>query len=1130
MGRSQANDTMKCTNCDFDNDAAAAFCEECGSRLAPSCTHCGTELKATTKFCPKCGKPAGVTAPQTTAAPREIAAYTPKHLAEKILNSRSALEGERKQVTVLFADVKQSTELSQAIDIEEWHRILDRFFAILNTGVHRFEGTINQYTGDGVMALFGAPVTHEDDAQRACWTALSLLDDVRGYAQDIRRRHGLDFQIRIGINSGEVVVGRIGDDLRMDYTAQGPVVHVAARTQDLAEAGCAYLAPATAARVAPYFALEDLGEFRIKGLEAPQRLFRLEGTGAASSRFDVARTRGLTSFVGRQHEMTMLEVALEQARAGNGQVVGISAEAGTGKSRLCFEFIEGLRARGLKVLHAGCPSHGRNLPFHPILQVLRSYFGILHLDSPATAREKIAARMQQFGEGFADALPLLFDFLAVSDPEQAAPALTPEARRRRLFALLRESLRHGPEPGQKVGIVVIEDLHWIDDGSDEWIAEWVDATGGAQSLLVLNFRPEYRAAWTHRTHYQQISLSPLSPAMTRDLVGALLGHHRSLTALVERIHSETGGNPFYAEEVVQTLIESGALSGSRGAFVLEHELESLEIPASVQAVLSARIDRLDHGDKDVLQAASVIGKDFAEPLLRDVVAMSEPALRAALERLRDAEFILEQSVYPKSVHTFKHPLTQQVANESLLRDRRADLHRRVASAMETQGQNADEHAALLAHHYVGAGERVVGAGWYLRAAEWIGANDVTASAKHAQAVIDALAGHEDLPGADALLATAAAKLLALRVRIGVLDNADEIHERGSQWASRAGDLATALAISANYANLLLVDGRMDESEAIQQHSRDIAAEIGDQRLLTFTRGYSGFLLVRIGRFEEAESDVGAALAELENDPGYGAQMYGSGLTGLLLMWTAYNRIHTQPWAEANRAIETASRWAENGEETEFAIYTFSILYAARARLAGGAAESVETVREALAMAEEYGAVWPLTVARIALADVLLDNGDDPQEVLSLVEPALHDARVRRIARHYEAELLAATAVAEYRIARPDRAHALMDEAVDKAAPIPLGLLSVLDASARLALAAGRPEECAAGLDRMESISHRIGAVNYAPLIDWRRADLAVVRGEADTARERLCAAHAGFTERGATNHAASVAASLASLT
>ncbi len=549
--------------------------------------------------------------------PRSPAAYTPGHLADKILQSKSALEGERKQVTVLFADVQGSMELAEQLDPEEWHRILDRFFQILTDGVHRFEGTVNQYTGDGIMALFGAPIAHEDHAQRACYAALQLTEELRRYAGDLRMRKGLNFSARIGINSGEVVVGKIGDDLRMDYTAQGQTVGLAARMEQIAEPGTAYLTAHTAALVAGYFDLQDLGRFRVKGVREPIAVCQLRGVGRLRTRLEASRARGFSRFVGRADEMAALEAALARAVAGNGQVVGVVAEAGTGKSRLCYEFAERCRAAGLAVDEAHCVAHGKGIPFLPLLEYLRSYFRIIDRDGAQAAREKIAGRLLLLDSELAETLPLLFDFLGVPDPERPAPRLEPEARQRQLFALLRRMTHARSRREPAVG--VFEDLHWTDGGTDAFLANYVEAVAGTRTLIVLNFRPEYHATWMQKSYYQQLPLLPLGPEATAELLRELLGADPPLAPIAERIQQRTGGNPFFIEEILQSLVEAGHLEGSRGAYRIARPVGDEALPATVQAVLAARIDRLDAREKAVLQTAAVIGKEFAEPVLRRVL-------------------------------------------------------------------------------------------------------------------------------------------------------------------------------------------------------------------------------------------------------------------------------------------------------------------------------------------------------------------------------------------------------------------------------------------------------------------------------------------------------------------------------
>jgi class 3 adenylate cyclase len=412
---------MRCSSCGSENRDGRKFCAECGATLSLACAVCGSANQPGERFCGECGKPLAAAAKASTQ--RDPLSYTPKHLAEKILTSRSALEGERKQVTVLFADVKGSMDLAERVDPEEWHKIMDLFFKILSDGVHRLEGTVNQYTGDGIMALFGAPIAHEDHAQRACYAALHLQQELRRYADQLRLEHGFNFSVRMGLNSGEVVVGKIGDDLRMDYTAQGHTVGLAARMEQIAEASKVLLTGHMAKLVSGYFQLRDLGETRVKGLGDPLHVFELEGVGRVRSRLDVSRARGFTKFVGRQSEMAALEAALEHASSGNAQVVGVVAEAGTGKSRLCYEFAERCRVRGIKVYEAHGLSHGKAIPLLPVLESLRSYFGITEQDTAQETRDKIAGRMLLLDETLADGLPLVFDFLGVPDPERPSPPL-----------------------------------------------------------------------------------------------------------------------------------------------------------------------------------------------------------------------------------------------------------------------------------------------------------------------------------------------------------------------------------------------------------------------------------------------------------------------------------------------------------------------------------------------------------------------------------------------------------------------------------------------------------------------------------------------------------------------------------
>src|SRR5262245_13776531 len=575
---------LRCPSCGHGNREEARFCDGCGGPLARTCAACGMSLRPAARFCDGCGEPVNGSA---TAAPtRDIRDYTPSHLVEKILTSRAALEGERKQVTVLFADVKGSMELTEQLDPEDWHRIMDRFFTILAEGIHRFEGTVNQFTGDGVMALFGAPIAHEDHAQRACWAALHLQESLCAYADELRRTRGLNFSVRMGLNSGDVVVGQIGDDLRMDYTAQGHTVGLAQRTEQLAEAGRTYLTEHTAALVGDYFRLRDLGAFALKGVRHSVHIHELEGAGPSRTRLDVARARGFSRFVGRSDEMAAVEAAMARAFDGQGRVIGVVGEPGVGKSRLCHELTERARAQGVRVHSAHCVAHGKMVPFLPVLELMRDFFGLTEQDGDEAARRKIAGTLLLLDQTLTDALPLVFDFLGVADPADSSPRMEPEARQRRLFALMKRGaqVRSRREPA----LLLLEDIHWIDGGSAPFVETLVDAVAGTRTLLLVTFRPEYQAAWMQKSYYLQLPLLPLGREASGELLRELLGSDASVAGLPERIRVRTAGNPFFAEEIVQALAEAGSLDGSKGAYRLRTPVETLVLPASVQVVLGAR--------------------------------------------------------------------------------------------------------------------------------------------------------------------------------------------------------------------------------------------------------------------------------------------------------------------------------------------------------------------------------------------------------------------------------------------------------------------------------------------------------------------------------------------------------------
>src|SRR4051794_34912797 len=608
-------------------------------------------------------------------------------------------------------------DLAEQEDPEEWRKIMQRFFSLLAESVTRFEGTVDKFTGDGIMAIFGAPVAHEDHARRACYAALQMLDDVAEYAGELRRAKGLNFSTRIGINSGEVVAGAIGEG---SYTAIGHTVGLAQRMEALAEPGKAYLTEHTAALARGFLDLPDLGEFEIKGASRPVRVFELAGVGQAHSRLDLARERGFSRFVGREREMERLTAALREANEGEARAMGVVAEPGIGKSRLYHEFVERCRGEGTEVFQAQGQAHGKSIPFMPILQMLRAFFGIGDSESEQLAREKIAGRALLLDAAFADDLPLLFDFLGVPDPERPVPQMSPEARQRALADVLCRLV--GNPIRKKTLMLVFEDLHWIDEGSQAMLNGLVEGFGGTRTLVLANYRPEYSPPWSGNPCWEAIELAPLRQEDTRELLRDLAGEEPSLDGLDEPIHERTGGNPFFIEEVVRELAQSGHLEGERGAYRLARPIEDAGVPVTVQAVLAARIDRLGADAKQLLQVASVLGKEVSSEALAMAAGLTEEAMDRALRELIEGGFLYEAELYPQRLLAFRHPLTREVAYSTQLADQRAATHARAARALIelNPGDRWDELAALIADHLRQGGQPLEAARWSARAAHWAG--------------------------------------------------------------------------------------------------------------------------------------------------------------------------------------------------------------------------------------------------------------------------------------------------------------------------------------------------------------------------------------------------------------------------
>ena len=643
----------------------------------------------------------GAPAPPATASTpvRMSFATLPAYLAEKIRTTRDTLAGERKQVTVLFADLKGSTELIRGLDPEIAQRLLDPALQHMMDAVHRFEGTVNQVLGDGIMALFGAPIAHEDHALRACYAALAMQAAMRAYTEEVRRAHGLEMRIRVGLNSGEVVVRAIGNDLHMDYSAVGETTHLAARMEQLAMPGTIRLTAATLRLVEDLVQVQALGPVPVKGLSEPVEVFELVGASGTRRRVPAAAARGLTRFVGRQTELVTLTEALARTSDGHGQVVALVGEAGVGKSRLVYECVHSYRTQGWLVLESASVSYGKATPYFPVIDLLKGYCHIEERDDSRTIRAKVTGQVLTLDATLQDTVPALLALLdALPDNDPFLRLDPPQRRQRTLEALTRVLLR---ESQVQPLLLVFEDLHWIDTETQALLDRLVDSLPTARLLLLVNYRPEYQHGWGSKTYYAQLRLDPLPSSSAEELLATMLGQDPSVQPLAQLLITRTEGNPFFLEESVRTLVEAGVLVGPPGAYRLAQALPTIQVPATVQAVLAARIDRLPADAKHLLQTAAVIGHEVPLALLQAIADLSEETLHSSLGQLQGAEFLYETRLFPEREYTFKHALTHEVAYGSLLQERRRALHARIVEAVE--GLYADrltDQVERLAHHAV----------------------------------------------------------------------------------------------------------------------------------------------------------------------------------------------------------------------------------------------------------------------------------------------------------------------------------------------------------------------------------------------------------------------------------------------
>ena len=1017
---------MRCPRCGHENPASLKFCGECGARLASACPACGVSNAPTQKFCGECGALLSSGAPATKFATPD--AYTPKHLAEKILISKAALEGERKQVTVLFADLKGSMELLADRDPEEARKVLDPVLEHMMEAVHRYEGTVNQVMGDGIMALFGAPLAHEDHAARGCYAALRMQEGVKKYAEEVRRSHGAVVKIRVGLNSGAVVVRAIRSDLHMDYTAVGQTTHLAARMEQLADPGAIVITPETLALAEGYVEVKSLGPVTVKGLVDAVEVYEVTGVGPARTRLQASARRGLSRFVGRGDELEQLRRAQQFADSGRGQVAAIVGEAGVGKSRLVYEFTHSHRLQGWLVLESASVSYGKATSYLPVVDLLKGYFKIRDRDDLREIREKVTGKLLTLDRTLEPTLPALLALLDVPVDDPAWQMLDPAQRRQQtLDAVKRLLLR---EAREQPLLLIFEDLHWIDGETQALLDGLVESLASARLLLLVNYRPEYQHGWGSKTAYSQMRLDALPARSAGELLDALLGDDSGLAPVKQLLVKR--GNPFFLEETVRTLVETKTLDGPPGRYRLTKPVQAIQVPVTVQVMLAARIDRLAPEDKRLLQVASVVGKNVPFALLQAVAELPDEALRRGLDHLQAAEFIYETGLFPDLEYSFKHALTHDVTYGGLLHERRRELHSRIVDAIEAlQRDRLGEHTEQLAHHAVRGelGEKAV---HHLQQAG--------GKAAARSALRDARVWYEQaldtlgaLPESTSVLEQAFEIRFELRpvlTLLGEVRRALECLREAETLAERLNDDRRRGRVCALITVVHTQLGGLDEAHASATRALAISRMLQDLDLYILSTTFLAAVYSLRGEYEQAIELATDSLAALPADRaherfGYAAPASVYGRYVLIMSLAQLGR-----FAEAAEYEAEASRLAESMQHA-FTVQTTHSAAGTLYLLKGDWAQARSRI-EAWIAAVRGGNIALLLPYAVASSAWVLAELDQVSEALGRLQEAyqLIERHVARGIIHYVGWAYCSLGRASLRLGRLDEAQRLGDRAVE----------------------------------------------------------------------------------------------------
>jgi class 3 adenylate cyclase/tetratricopeptide (TPR) repeat protein len=1023
------------------------------------------------------------------------------------------LDGERKTVTALFADIKGSMELMEDLDPEEARSIIDPALKLMIDAAHHYDGYVVQSTGDGIFALFGAPVAHEDHPQRALFAALRMQDEMNRYSAKLRERGNPPLEVRVGINTGETVVRSIRTgDAHTEYTPIGHSTSLASRMQTLAPTGSIAVTETTEKLCAGYFAFKALGPTRVKGVSEPVQVFEVIGLGPLRTRLQRAAGRGLTKFVGREREMETLRHAAAMARDGHGQIAAAMAVAGTGKSRLFLEF-KSTSAAGWLVLEAFSVSHGKASAYLPVIDLLHTYFKIVGEDDQRTRREKVAGKLTMLDRTFEDTLPYLFALLGIVEVEDPLAGIGPQIRKRRTLdaikrILLRESLNQPL-------IVIFEDLHWIDEETQAFLNLLADSIGTAKALLLVNYRPEYSHQWNSKTYYTQLRLDPLGKEGAEEMLTALVGDGAEMRPLKRLIIERTQGNPFFMEETFQVLLDEGALVRDGAAVRLTKPLSELKIPPTVQAILTARIDRLPPDEKDLLQALAVIGKEFHLSLIREVTAKSDDELQRMLGNLQLAEFIYEQPAAGDLEYSFVHALTQEVAYNSVLMERRRATHQRTANAIEAIfKERLEDHFSELARHYLLTTD-FVKAIRYSQAAAHQAADRLafTEAASIVEAALKLLANlPDDTARLRVELALRTTQHAVVTVVHGIASHERQrVIERMCELSERLGETAAQLHGLVNLAYTYFPRGEALQTLEIGERCLKLAEGEEDSGMLSSAHLVAAFGAHACGHLDDAVSHYQEAILQAK-------RAKGRGFVGPLDPWTASATqlaCVLQLLGRSAEAIPLAQEGLGHAREVQnlFSLgqgeAVISWLHQYRRE-----PEIVRTYADAgVALAEEHGFPEWMTWGIFHRGWVMAELGEVEKGVAQMEEGIAGFGRLGGVPRKQFARAMLAQGY--QRLGRHDHALAIFDQAlahVERSGEM-LDTAEILRLKGELLLVRDDLPDAA---ERCFRAAIELARVQHARWWELRvtvsLARLLAKEGKRDEARAMLAEIHSWFTE------------------